>query len=134
MKIYLNTLSNSFAIYTNFEPKDKTNLIEVNENTYNEYVDKTSNFYNAEIKVVDSVVDISYTLDTEAQENSKLGELRAKREPLLKAFDVYKTNVFYGIENETNEEHSEIVAWYNAILDLDEEAIDNVPTRIAKYL
>lgn len=61
-------------------------------------------------------------------------QLRNKREPLLKAFDIYKTNVSYGVYNETIIEHNQIIAWYNAILNLDEEAINNVPNQIARFM
>ena len=38
--------------------------------------------------------------------------LRRLREPLLKAFDIYKSNVYYGVINETEEEHQQILNWY----------------------
>lgn len=63
-----------------------------------------------------------------------LKNLRQKRELILKAFDVYKTNVSYGIYNESVIEHNEIVAWYQSILDLDETAINNVPNVIERYI
>ena len=59
--------------------------------------------------------------------------LRKKREPLLKAFDVYKSNIEYGIETETEEQHETILAWYKKALALDESALNNVPSMIAKY-
>lgn len=61
-------------------------------------------------------------------------QLRSKREPILKAFDIYKTNVSYGVYNESIIEHNQIIVWYNAILDLDEEAINNVPEQIARFM
>lgn len=63
---------------------------------------------------------------------AKLEELRALRKPLLQAFDIYKSNVSYGIETDNNRE--EIIAWYNAILDLDENAIYNPPIEIRRYM
>lgn len=62
----------------------------------------------------------------------KLEELRALRTPLLQAFDIYKSNVNYGIETDNNRE--EIIAWYNAILDLDKNAIYNPPIEIRRYM
>ena len=59
---------------------------------------------------------------------------RSLREPLLKAFDIYKSNVNYGIEIETIEENSEIVYWYRKLLDLEESALENIPKKIARYL
>lgn len=60
--------------------------------------------------------------------------LRVKREKLLEAFDIYKSNVNYGAITETEQEHEAIISWYHRILDLDEDAIDNVPEKVAQYL
>lgn len=60
--------------------------------------------------------------------------LRQKRKPLLQAFDIHKTNVFYGICIETEEEHKLILDWYYDLLDLKESAIDNPPEHIKKHL
>lgn len=60
--------------------------------------------------------------------------LRTLREPLLAAFDIYKGNVQYGILTETEEEHATVVEWYDALLDLDETAIREVPAKIKKYV
>ena len=61
--------------------------------------------------------------------------LREQRKSLLKAFDIYKTNVQYGIENETEEEHQSILEWYERILDLNIEYFkwDNIPEKIKYY-
>ena len=134
MKTYYNTNSKSFVTYTNFEPQDKTNLVEISQEAYAEYQEKTSNFYIATIEVVENELVITYTLDEEAKAAAELEALRAKRKPLLTAFDIYKTNVFYSIETETTEEHDTIITWYEAILNLDAEALENVPANIVKYL
>ncbi len=65
--------------------------------------------------------------------------LRILRKPLLDAFDIYKSNVYYGILSETDGEHTEIMAWYNQLCDTENpeglrEAIENVPAKIEKYL
>lgn len=60
--------------------------------------------------------------------------LREKRQKILIAFDKYKTNVQYGIEEETTIQHNEIMEWYQDILDLKSESFNNVPTRIQYYL
>lgn len=62
----------------------------------------------------------------------QIEELRTRREPLLQAFDVYKSNVNYGIETDFNREN--ILKWYKAILDLNEEAISNPPEEIRRYM
>lgn len=61
-----------------------------------------------------------------------LNDLRAERINMLRAFDIYKTNVIYGIEEETHKE--EILAWYKDILDLKEKAFNNIPEQIKKYI
>ncbi len=60
--------------------------------------------------------------------------IRQLRAPLLAAFDVYKSNVAYGIVTETNAEHKEIAKWYRLLLDLDPVAIREVPTLVAQYV
>ena len=64
----------------------------------------------------------------------KTNAKRCLRTPLLKAFDVYKTNIFYGIEVETKEEKDEIIKWYNSLLNLEENALIVVPSGVKKYL
>ena len=63
-------------------------------------------------------------------------DYRRIRNDLLLAFDIYKSNVFYGIEKETTEEHEEIMNWYQSMLDLpDTEAeYKSTPDRIKQYL
>lgn len=84
-----------------------------------------------ELKVVDGRVIAEYHVSTKEE---KLDTLRGQREPLLNAFDTYKTNVEYGIETETAEEHTAMLQWYKALRDLDESAFINIPERIRYYL
>ena len=69
-------------------------------------------------------------------ENAKhdLGVLRNQRAKLFKAFDIYKSNVEYGVIEETQETHDLITTWYLACLDLDYQAINNPPSEIVRYL
>ena len=67
-------------------------------------------------------------------EEIRKNKLRQKRKPLLQAFDTYKTNVFYGIVQETAYDKLKIIAWYEGIKALDEEAINNIPDAIKYYL
>lgn len=60
--------------------------------------------------------------------------IRQLRKPLLEAFDIYKTNIAYGIEVETDEEKEHILAWYNNLLDKNVEALRNIPNKILRYL
>lgn len=75
--------------------------------------------------------------NTEDLERERIEELRAKREPLLIAFDKYKSNVNYGIEIEDDKQRKEIVNWYIEIKNLNEKYITNdknIPDRIKYYL
>ena len=60
--------------------------------------------------------------------------IRQLRTPLLEAFDIYKSNVSYGVETETEEERVEIITWYQQLLNLDIEAIKNVPAKVQHYI
>ena len=62
--------------------------------------------------------------------------LRTKRKPLLDAFDKYKTNVEYGIEDETAEQHEAVIQWYRQLLDINTSraSIENVPSCISYYV
>lgn len=75
-----------------------------------------------------------FCIDDELVEEHKLNTLRAKREPLLKAFDIYKTNLIVGAISLPEEQKQEVIIWYNLILDLDEDAINNPPETILKYI
>ncbi len=64
-------------------------------------------------------------------------ELTAKRQlrkPLLEAFDIYKSNVYYGVVSETEEEHAAVLAWYRSLLNLEEDALTVVPDGIMQYV
>lgn len=65
--------------------------------------------------------------------DDKLESLRTKREGLLTAFDKYKSNILIGIEKDIAMSE-EVLNWYQAILDLNEDAINNPPERIKYYL
>ncbi|MEG0314124.1 MAG: hypothetical protein RR646_02555 [Erysipelotrichaceae bacterium] len=65
--------------------------------------------------------------------DNKESNLRTKREPLLVAFDSYKSNVLMGLES-TNTIGPDIREWYFKVLDLNEEAINTPPERIKYYL
>ena len=59
---------------------------------------------------------------------------RHLRSPLLAAFDIYKSNVAYGVIQENDALHKEIIAWYQALLELDEDAFVHVPKEITRYV
>ena len=77
----------------------------------------------------------SVTLDTVGglPDDKRASVLRSMRKPLLAAFDIYKGNIRYGLQSETEAEHDSIVKWYTDILDLNPDAINNVPAGVAKY-
>lgn len=72
--------------------------------------------------------------NAEDLEKQRIEELRAKREPLLIAFDKYKSNVNYGIKKEAEGERERILEWYYRLLELNETAIYEVPSEIEYYL
>lgn len=60
--------------------------------------------------------------------------IRQLRKPLLEAFDIYKSNIAYGVETETTQDRIEITDWYQDLLDKKESALRNVPLKIQRYL
>ncbi len=66
--------------------------------------------------------------------DAKTEALRTLRAPLLDAFDVYKSNIYYGIVTETEAEHAAVLAWYRGLLDLDVDALAEVPDGVKKYI
>ena len=73
------------------------------------------------------------TLDRVPPGEGRKACLRALRAPLLAAFDIYKSNVYYGIVKENDADRAAVLAWYQALLDLDERAVKSPPTAVAKY-
>lgn len=75
--------------------------------------------------------------NTEDLERERIEKLRRLREPLLVAFDKYKSNVNYGVEIEDETQRAKILNWYQQIKDLNEDCItdeDLIPERIKYYL
>jgi hypothetical protein len=60
--------------------------------------------------------------------------IRQLRKPLLEAFDIYKSNIAYGVETETIEDRVIIMDWYQDLLDKKENALRSVPLKIQRYL
>ncbi len=59
---------------------------------------------------------------------------RQLRKPLLSAFDVYKTNVLYGVIEEEQEVNAKIKQWYKSLLNLEDEAFFQVPVEMENYI
>lgn len=49
-----------------------------------------------------------------------LDDIRGLRKIVFMAFDIYKTNIFYGIMQESQEEKDAIINWYNTWLNFPE--------------
>ncbi len=77
-----------------------------------------------------NVADLSHLA---AAENTAV-LLRQLRAPLLSAFDIYKSNVSYGVITEDPTTHEAVAAWYRLLLDLDERAFASVPPAVARYV
>lgn len=136
------------------ETKTKINFILDDENRIcgiQQYpVDVEKPIFNKEDLTIsiDDLINGEYSLDinnniiklgftekrTQFFKSIKLNELRAKREPLLKAFDIYKSNVEYGIIVENDTTHIQMIEWYNNLLNLEDIAFENIPEGIMKYL
>ena len=78
--------------------------------------------------------DGQFYVDEELVKEQRINVLRMKREPLLKAFDIYKSNLIVGAISLSDDEKQQVIDWYNLILNLDEEAINNPPTAISRYI
>lgn len=63
-----------------------------------------------------------------------LAARRDYRRELLAAFDVYKQNVLYGIDEETPETRGAVLSWYRKLLDLDPAAFREIPAPVTAYL
>lgn len=108
-------------------------LLQVDEQTFKDLQNHKLMWQNGEL--VENPDYETYLQEQEIKSQQRaLNLLRQKRKPLLNAFDIYKSNVSYGVIEETGEEHNQITAWYQSILDLDETALDNVPNSIKRYL
>lgn len=75
-----------------------------------------------------------FYVDEDLVKEYNLNILRDKREPLLKAFDIYKSNLIIGAISLPEEQKQEVITWYNLILDLDADAINNPPEVLSKYI
>lgn len=88
--------------------------------------------FNIEKQSCYKIIDNEFIFDSEKEIDYDKNELREKRESILEAFDIYKSNVNYGIEQEENKE--DIINWYQNLLDLNEMAFNTIPIKIKKYM
>ncbi len=122
--------------YQTFPITDKDNnplsgVIEISESDFQKLESGLGCFNQELTKVVDY-----YQTDEEQikDEELRINNLRTKRSVILEAFDKYKINVYYGITIETTELKEQILEWYQQLLDLNEEAFNNIPKAIKYYL
>lgn len=137
MKYYYNIKEKYFFSKIDDDYQIKKNEFEVAKEIYDEYLDKTKKGYICSISKNDN--DISFTCverknKTDLEKQKALNKLRAKRKLLLIAYDKYKSNVLYGAITEDMATKSRIIFWYKQILDLKEDALNNVPNEIQRYL
>ena len=89
------------------------------------------------IKYVNDNEFIKDTLSS-LNETDRLNTLRKEREKLFPAFNIYCTmknaNCLPTTYATNDIEHEEILEWYSKILDLDEEAIFNIPKQVRYFL
>lgn len=76
--------------------------------------------------------DKTLVYDSEKEIEYRKSELRSIRSDILNGFDIYKINVYYGIEQDNNRE--QILIWYQDLLDLKENAFENIPEQVKKYM
>lgn len=96
------------------------------------YLDNKHTYRNGRI------IEVGYSQDyLNSQKEYKLKDLREKREELLKKFDIFKTNVAFGLETLTSDRKQIIMAWYYDLLNitdtLDETPLTAYPRELAKY-
>lgn len=137
MKYYYNIKEKYFFSKIDDDYRIKKNEFEVAKEIYDEYLDKTKKGYICSI--IKNGDDISFTCverknKTDLEKQKALNKLRAKRKSLLIAYDKYKSNVLYGAITEDMATKSRIIFWYKQILDLKEDALNNVPNEIQRYL
>ena len=83
---------------------------------------------------------VGYTEEKQAMlKENALNELRVMRSGYLHAFDKYRSAVSYGIVSETEEEHNDILAWYQTLLDITESGATTLsavstPEKIKYYM
>ena len=132
MRYYLN--KNTKRVLISKHEIEDPNEIEFTEEIYNSYKELKKQPVIAYLDIEDDKVIVVTKKRPEMSETVKIERLRNLRCPLLKAFDIYKINVMYNIITESESEKAEVLKWYQAILNLDKDAIENPLPQITKYL
>lgn len=60
MKIYLDKTNKTLSVFSNFDPDDIINLIEVSEEDYNTYMQKTSGGFSVNVLIDDDKYSFDY--------------------------------------------------------------------------
>lgn len=106
--------------------------------------DRISNLYPHYELIISNgkIIEVKENIKIDIMINLKKEEIRGKRNKYFDAFDIYKSNLAYGIETEIEEKQA-IVAWYQEWLNLPEMVTSEnyntieypaTPAKIKKYL
>lgn len=129
MKYIYNIKNNSMMVYKDTNPYiPQENEYYITEKQFNDLESNRDKIITATLND-DNTLSFSFEeriLSTE----EKLNQLRAKRKILLLAFDKWEKAVLRGRATEDEA----IMQWYYDLLDLKEEAFENIPERIKYYL
>ena len=105
-------------------PAEQPDMVEISKEEY----DRLEEIINERI----------FGTKEEQAQRQLLAEFRSFRERQFRAFDIYKSNIEYGIIEETLSTHETILEWYDVMLIYPEggvqEPFPETPAEVAKYL
>lgn len=105
-------------------PAEQPDMVEISKEEY----DRLEEIINERI----------FGTKEEQAQRQLLAEFRSFRERQFRAFDIYKSNIEYGIIEETLSTHETILEWYDVMLNYPEggvqEPFPETPAEVAKYL
>ena len=112
------------------EPLIEGNIYEISEQDLEYLSNRLKKWY----KKQDGTFELVNNATQAEFEEYEKEKLRGKRYPLLHAWDILLNNVNFGAETLSEQERQELITWKQQILDLNEEAINNPPAKILRYL
>lgn len=142
-------ITKNFVTSTRMIPGQSYELTPELEQKFRQYRAFSKLVFDDAGNLVDIVEDTEKKAAWEAEEaanqpdplEENLKAVRRQRARYLKAFDIYKSNVSYGVETETEEQKAEVLAWYSALLDITElvtaESVPDFPQTpacVARYM
>ena len=129
MKYIYNIKNNSMMAYKDTNPYiPQENEYYITEKQFND-IESNRDKVIAVILNDDNTLSFSFE-DRALSTEEKLNQLRIKRKTLLEAFDLWEKGVLRG--RATDDES--IMQWYYNLLDLKEEAFENIPIAVQYYL